>query len=310
MKLFLLGKRASITGWLEEAAAAFRAEAHKVEVGIVRNPFFAPELEAALVEPIAARLAARARRFRPDLILAIGGFHVPLPILERLAAWPDRPPLVGWVGDAFAEDVRPKSAIYDRIGYTDTGFLESHRTFGFSGEAVFAPHAADPSTLIPKVERRTRMVFVAGPSPLRRAAVESVARPMTLYGRGWRRTPPHEIHVGRVPRRALAGIYAGHLASLNVRNEFNVLNGLNQRHFQPPLAGTPLVSDDQPDLGLCFELGAEVLVWRNTEELNEIHGRILTRPAEALVIGKAAMRRVLAEHTFGVRLQKLAEGLL
>ena len=302
MRLFLLGKRTSVTGWLEEAAAAFRAGGHDVAVGIVRNPWIAEPIEAAVIEFIADRIAARVRRFRPELILAIGGFHVPRPILERLAAQTDRPPLCGWVGDAFGEGARRQAALYDLIAYTDSGFYARHRAMGLRPASLFAPHAVDPTTQIPKAERRARMVFVASPTPGRLAAVTAIRSPVTLYGSGWPRRPPHQVHARRLARRELPGVYAQHLASLNVRNEINVLAGLNQRHFQPCLAETPLVSDAQPDLHLSFELGREVFVWRDVEDLNAIHERILAHPEDARVVGEAARRRVLAEHTYGVRL--------
>ena len=84
MKIFLLGKGASITHWLEDAAAAFAGEGHEVAMGLVRRPWLAAPLEAALAGPIAARLRRRIIRQAPDLILALGAFHVPAPILEAI----------------------------------------------------------------------------------------------------------------------------------------------------------------------------------------------------------------------------------
>lgn len=302
MRLLLLGKRASVTGWLEEATAAFRADGHEVAVGIVRNPWIAAPLEGALMGVIGDRITAQARRLRPDLILAIGGFHVPLPILERLAAWKERPPLAAWVGDIFGIGAGRLAALYDLVAYTDTGLYTRHREMGFRPTALFAPHAVDAKTPVPSAERRNRMVFVANPTPGRLATIKAIESPVTLFGPGWPRAAPHKVHARRVTPRALPAIYARHLASLNVRNELNVLNGLNQRHFQPCLAGTPLVSDALPDLNLSFEPGREVFVWRGPEELNAIHERILANPEEAQRVGETARRRVLAEHTYGVRL--------
>jgi spore maturation protein CgeB len=309
MRIFLLGKRASVTGWLEETAAAFCAEGHDVEVGIVRDPRLAAPLQAALAQPIAARIAARARRFEPEIIIAVGGYHVPGAILERLAAWPERPPLVGWVGDIFEATAAPLATYYDLVAFTDSGLLARHRDLGFAAKAVFAPHAIDPARPVPARERRIRMVFVANPTPDRLAAVSAIRSPVVLHGQGWPRIATHEVHAHRVPPGKLAGLYAGHLASLNVRNEFNVLTGLNQRHFQPPLAGAPLVSDAQPDLELCFEPGREVFVWRDFDELNAIHERILAEPAAALKVGEAARRRVLAEHSFAHRLAAIRQAI-
>jgi len=152
------------------------------------------------------------------------------------------------------------------------------------------------------------MVFVANPTPYRLQLVSQVRVPMQLYGPGWARLPrtSHHIHPRRIGIRELATIYRTHLAVLNVRNESNVLIGLNQRHFDPCLAGTPVVADDQGDLPSCFEPGREMLVYRDVDELNDIYARLLRHLDEAMAVGEAGRRRVLAEHTYGHRLTTLA----
>ena len=306
MRLLLLGRRAGITHWLEEAAGAFRASGHQVRLGVVRDPRLHPTLQRALEAPIADRIAAQAKAFEPDLILAIGGFHVPQALLERLAAWPDCPPIAAWVGDNFDADARPLAALYDLVAYTDTGLERRHAKLGFAAPTLFAAHAIDPHLAAPQAERAPRMVFVANPTPGRRAVVEAISRPVALFGPGWAGMGGHEIHAGRLAAKALPGVYARHLASLNLRNEFHVLTGLNQRNFQPYLTATPLVTDDQGDLPLCFEPGLEAFVWRDTDELNDLYARLLAAPYEAQRVGEAGRARVLADHTFDRRLELIA----
>ena len=106
---------------------------------------------------------------------------------------------------------------------------------------------------------------------------------------------PREVH----------GLYAGHLAALNVRNELNVVSGLNQRNFDPCVTATPIVAEAQADLAACFDPGAEVLVYRDVEELNEIHRRLLADPREATRIGLAGRARLLADHTYAHRLRAM-----
>ena len=155
------------------------------------------------------------------------------------------------------------------------------------------------------------MVFVANVTPGRRTVVGSITAPISVFGPGWtaEATGGHDVHPGRVSHRSVAGLYAGHLASLNIRNEFNVLKGLNQRSFDPYLSATPVVTDDQADLERCFELGKEVLVYRDADELNGLYNRLLRDPAEATLIGEAGRRRVLSEHTFAHRLATLKAAL-
>jgi spore maturation protein CgeB len=100
-----------------------------------------------------------------------------------------------------------------------------------------------------------------------------------------------------------------HLAVLNMRSEGNVVNGLNQRNFDPYLCATPVVAEDQPDLTACFEPGKEVVVWRDVAELNAIYSALRQDPARAAAIGLAGQRRVLADHSYGRRLEILAREL-
>jgi spore maturation protein CgeB len=275
-------------------------------VGAVRRSWLDVRVETALVEPLADGLAKAAARFEPDLILAIGGFHTPAPYLRRLAALPGRPPLAGWVGDLFDEGAREAAGLYDLLAYTDSGLLARHASLAFASRSIFLPHAANLAAAPPVASARSpRMVFVANATPGRQAAVEAVTSPLSVYGPGWRRAPPHDIHPGRIAHAAVAGLYARGLAALNVRNERNVLFGLNQRSFDPWVSATPLVSDDQGDLRRCFEPGTEVLVWRDTAELNATYERLQHSPDEARRIGEAGRRRVRAEHGYTHRLATL-----
>ncbi len=304
----LLGRAGGVTHWLEDVAAGFAAEGCEIAFGITRRAWLAAGLESALAESTAARIVARIRRFQPDLILSIGGYHTPHPALAAIAALPGRPPLAGWVGDLFDETARALAGLYDAVAYTDSGLLARHRDLGFAGQALFLPHAVDPhGPRAPTSARRAGMVFVANPTPLRRTIVSGLDLPITLHGPAWRRDGPaaHDIHAGRTAKSALPAIYGAHLAALNIRNEINVLSGLNQRSFEPCLAGAVIVTDDQPDLARAFEPGAEVLVWRDVDELNALHARILRDPAAALAIAEAGRRRVLSDHTFGRRLAAL-----
>jgi spore maturation protein CgeB len=314
LRIALAGKAGSITHWLEDAAGAWRADGHQVRLFITRRPWLAEGLETAMSGVLAERLRASLRRFRPDLIVAIGAYHVPLPLLEEIASVPGRGPLVGWIGDVFSGDAAQAARLLDLAAYTDRALTDRHREWGFPGEPLFLPHAVDPraaAEVAPFEKREARMVFVANPTPLRREVIGRIARPIAVFGPGWREAdgPAHEIHAGRVAARRVPAIYGAHRAALNIRNELNVLTGLNQRNFEPCLAGAVLLTDDQGDIESCFEPGTEVLVWREAEELNGLHARVLQEPEFARRVADAGRARVLAQHTFAHRLAALTAAL-
>jgi spore maturation protein CgeB len=315
LKILIVGKVASVTHWLEDCAAAWRAEGHEVVVAATRNPALHASVEALFLSerlgaPLAAGIARRARRLGPDLMVAIGAYHIPAAILEHLAALPGRCPMIGWVGDLFSPQAERAARLLEAVAYTDSGLMALHASLGFAARSAWLPHAVNPHAgrgLAPRRPRRPKLAFVANPTDHRREVVAQIAWPISLYGPGWTASPGvrHDVHAHRVPASAVPAIYAAHLAALNIRNELNVLSGLNQRNFDPYLSGTPVLGDAQGDLERCFEPGREVLVYRDAGELNDIYGKLRADPASAAMIGAAGRKRVLAEHTYARRLASL-----
>jgi spore maturation protein CgeB len=315
LKVAVLGKIGSVIHWLEDCVGGLTAEGHEVCVGVTRNPAVSRVIEDALLSeaigaPMAVGIARKIRRFAPDLILVIGAYEIPRPILERVAAIPGRAPLIAWIGDVFTQAAAPVAALFDAMAYTDSGLIERHRQLNFAPPALYLPHAVNPQPPpLASLPRRPLMVFIANPTPHRRSVIGALDHPVALYGPGWERPfADHEVHPRKVPSRKVAALYASHLAALNIRNENNILVGLNQRNFDPYVFGTPVVTDAQPDLEGCFEEGAEVLVYRDAAELNEIYARLRKSPGAAAKVGEAGRRRVLADHTYARRLATLAAG--
>lgn len=312
MRLLLLGRSGSVNAWFEDAGAAFRDAGHDVRLGTVRRPWLNPALERALAEPLAAVLARQAAAFDPALIIAIGGFHAPQAVLRAIKRSIPGRALVGWVGDDFDAAAGPLAAHYDLIGYTDSGFLRRHAAQGFPGSPIYLPHAVNPGVATrPPPARRERVIFVGNPTPYRRQVAEGAVLPLALYGPAWTPIPgrPHEIHPGRLSPLAVRRLYLETLVTLNIRNELHVLDGLNQRNFDPCLMGAALLTDAQPDLSLCFDPDEEVAVWRDADGLNAWHERLLADPAAARALAERARRRVLGHHTFARRLETILAAL-
>ena len=313
MKILVIGKVASITNWLEDCVSAWRADGHEVAVAASRNPAVSPAIEkVGLARFIGAPLARRIRRsaelFSPDLIVVIGAYHVPRVILEEVGSLPGRAPMIGWVGDLFDAGAEKSAALLDLVAYTDSGLLSLHREQAFSSPARYLPHATGQNMVEPtSAERKTSMVFVGNPTGHRRAIVSGLRSPMVLYGPGWlaEGRVSHEIVARRIAKAALPQIYGGHLAALNIRNEHNVLDGLNQRNFEPCLADCAVVAEQQADLELCFDPGREVLVYDDIDQLNAIQEHLVADPEWAMAIGRAGHRRVLADHTYARRLKSI-----
>ena len=259
---------------------------------------------------IVEQIKGQLKRFQPDIILCIGAYHVPSIVLRAVAALNGRPPIMGWVGDMFRDDIQDLAKLYDVVAYTDSALVQRHKDMHLTPSPLFLPHAVDPRMrkAVDRRKRRVRMVFVATPTPERESIVRNLVAPISLFGPNWRPSPTvnHELHPRRLAKSALPMIYGSHLAALNIRNEKNVLAGLNQRSFEPALAGAALVVDNQTDLPRCFDPGREVYAWNDIDELNDAYARILRDPDEAVKVGERGLKRVLAEHTYSDRLKQLA----
>jgi spore maturation protein CgeB len=316
MRICVLGKRGSIVGWMEGVVMAWRRAGHLVMPAIFRDPRLHPRLERMLFsprigEPAAAALLRRVRAFAPDLIVAVDAFSTPLSLLERLRRAPGLPPLFGWVGDLFGDYAAERAPYFDAIGYTDSGLVSLHAERGLRAEAFYLPHAANAALgagAVPARPRRTDMVFVGNPTPLRLALLRQLRQPVALLGPGWGTLGDsvHEVQLRRVPLAGLGAVYRAHAAVLNIRNETHVLAGLNQRNFDPFLCGAAVVSDRQPDLERCFDPKLEVAVWDEPAEVDAISARLRCEPGWAAAMAERGRRRVLAEHTYAARLETFA----
>lgn len=317
MKVLLLGKPRAVTRLLEETAEDLRLAGHAVLILPYRNIRIKQSVERWLMSPaagapLATWIAHRMRWFAPDLVVAFGPLRwIPPLLFQHLARVPGRPPLVAWIGDRFtAEDVAT-AELFDLVAYSDTGLVALHQRLGARVPSAFVPLAASrrlfggsrPVTRVP------RLAFVATPTPKRLAFLAGVRAPVKLFGRGWGEAAAlahHPSDARRVRARELAEIYQSHLAVLNIRHEINVINGLNQRHFAPYVYGAPVVSDAQPDVAGCFEIGREMLVYQDAAELEALYAGLRADPARAAAIGAAGQRRVLAEHLYTHRIETIA----
>ncbi len=321
MKILVVGKHGSIVHWLEDMADGFADAGHETRTFSVIGATWPDYLHLKLYRTLkrravggvlAGKLVKAVRAFRPDVIFCVGGYWLEPEMLAAVRAMPHRPIMIGWVGDRFEAKHQAVDVLYDRVYHTDTAFLDLARAFGFTTPTGYLPLAVNPR-LFPRrdVPRRERMVFVANRTRHREGIVRDIARPVALYGRSWKPMTGtlHEIHAERIPAGALAGLYATHRAVLNIRNEVNVLHGLNQRSFEPYLCGTPVLNDDMVDIPLCFEPGKEILVYRNADELNAMYDRLAGDADYAAAVGEAGYRRVMAEHTYVQRVSRVVREL-
>jgi spore maturation protein CgeB len=198
-------------------------------------------------------------------------------------------------------------------GYEALGARECVPVYNALDPETHHPVAPDPrfagdlgflGNRLPDREARVEEFF------LRAAAAMPEAR-FLLGGNGWhdKALPGNVAYFGHVYTRDHNAWNASTRAMLNVSRESMARYGFSPatRVFEAAGAGACLISDAWEGIEQFLEPDREVLVARDGLEVAE-HLRRLS-PGRARAIGAAALRRVLAEHTYSHRAEQL-EALL
>lgn len=315
--VLVIGKSGSIVHWLEDTRDGFEdaGAASRIFSLNGNTPLAAMRIRlakmrgaAALEQLLARRLEAALDACKPQIVFFVQAYWTPIALLDIVKA--KGIPAAGWVGDRFEPQARAHATRLDRVYYTDSGFLAEAEKFDFPGNGNYLPHAANSRLFQPGETQRTdRIAFVAVPTRHRLALLRQLDAPIAVYGRGWDTLgrSPHEVHNRWLARKQLPRIYRKSLAVLNVRNELNVIEGLNQRSFEPAACGTAVIHDALADLNQCFEPGEEVLVYRDAVELKAICERIHKDKALPHRVAAAALARVQAHHTCAHRAKTILQ---
>ena len=138
-----------------------------------------------------------------------------------------------------------------------------------------------------KVERK----FVV--NQLRRAGIE-----IQTFGRGW----PDSQFV-RNPNEVFRGSQIN--LGIGLASPSLTLTTTKARDFECPAAGGCYLATYSWELPLLYDLGKEILCYRNIEELIEMYAWYRRRPEECLKIAQAGWRRCVAEHTWEKRFREI-----
>lgn len=182
-------------------------------------------------------------------------------------------------------------------------------------DAHFVPNAFDPHRAEPTGHRSGEIVFIGSGYANRREILTDLAGrglPVHAWGRdfsrhlidrartlSWARPPitgsrevplerAYQIHAEAAAAVAIHGLQAGHA----------------MRTFEiPGMGGVQFV--DRPDVDQFYDVGTEVAVWQDVEELADLAQRALHDESWAQRLREAGRARTLAEHTFDHRLREV-----
>jgi spore maturation protein CgeB len=192
--------------------------------------------------------------------------------------------------------------------------VSAYRGFG-ARDCVPVYNALDPSThhpVPPEPRFAANLTFLGNRLPDReervdtffmRAAAHLPQRRFLLGGSGWddKSCPANVVKLGHVPTSAHNALNASARAVLNISRDSMASTGFSPatRVFEAAGAGACLLTDAWEGIGLFLMPDKEVLVARDGIDVAEAVGALTAERAGE--IGQAALRRVLAEHTYDQR---------
>jgi predicted nucleic acid-binding protein len=144
-----------------------------------------------------------------------------------------------------------------------------------------------------------QLSFVGSPKPDREilvARLRAAGLPVTLFGRGWpdSRWEPDTVAIYRASQLNLGfGLATPNLATLK------------NRDFECPGSGACYLTSYNWELAEWWDIGREILCYRNAEELIEIVSWYRNRPQDCLAIAQAAWDRAAREHTWEIRFRAI-----
>jgi spore maturation protein CgeB len=159
---------------------------------------------------------------------------------------------------------------------------------------------------LPDREQRVRRFFFA-------AAGAFPGETFLLGGNGWDGScgaPPNVRLLGHVYSRDHNAFNCTPRAVININRDSMARFGFSPptRVFEAAGAGACLITDEWPGIESFLEPGREVLVARDGAAVGALLGEL--SPERAGRIGRAALQRVLAEHTYAHRAREVERVLL
>lgn len=238
---------------------------------------------------------------------------------------------LNWTEERFLQTIRPHVklvmgqtayplrpgidyGLYDVVLTSLPHYVERLRGKGVAAEYFrigFEPRVLErlgPTTLCHDV------VFVGGISPSHvdgTAMLEQAARalPTDIWGYGVETLPPDSpirgCHHGEAWALDMYRILASSKIALNRHIGIAENYANNMRLYEATGAGALLLTDLKDNLNDLFQVGTEVVAYRDVEDCIRLAEYYLAHEDERSAIAQAGQRRTLTEHTYYHRMQEL-----
>lgn len=267
-------------------------------------------------------------RMNAELLEFVRATHVRIPVdifLGYLSGWQISPEAVRAIGElgivtcAFHWDDKPSfrgsfsggrwsgpAALASAYDLNLTSAPSSiHKYEAEGGIAMFWPEAGNPEHFRPlDLPFEYDVSFIGacyGDRPTFVRYLERHGVRVATFGPGWQ--------AGSIPERSMVEVYARSRINLGfggVGYSSSVMC-LKGRDFEVPMSGALYLTSDNPELSLVYEIGREILTYKNKRDCLEKICSYLSLPDRCAAIRHAARSRCLRDHTWSRRMQQVLE---
>ncbi|HUW15262.1 MAG TPA: glycosyltransferase, partial [Anaerolineae bacterium] len=178
---------------------------------------------------------------------------------------------------------------------TAVAWYEQH-----GARAIYLPAGANPDVFVPRECARDIGVLFVGKCYGRRAEIvqglQQRGVDVQAYGQGWPNGPVSTEAMVDLMNRAIITLGIGETTD-------PALLLLKGRDFEAPMCGAFYLAQDNPELATHYDIGGEIVTWRDVPDLADKCRYYLAHPQEVEQIRRAGAARARAEHTWRRRFE-------
>ncbi|MDR7001026.1 glycosyltransferase [Neobacillus niacini] len=311
--LFIPSAYKGIYEWFEKSIITALRKNHEIRMFHIHSGF--------------NELKIITQRFKPDLVLTLVGFKFPLAMVQWLkkqeiltAVWFTEDPY-------YMDRTVVLSRYYDYVFSIDSAAVDYYKNRGHD-HAYLLSLATSPEVFFPKQiepKYKSDICMVGFPYPERVRDVQRLLKntPYKIQVVGkwinplykFRQNPNLKIHEGWVEPKIVSDFYNGAKIVLNTHRPYNLQQNMNQlgivgksinnRAFDVASSAAFQLIESKVDLNEHFIENEEIVSFNNFSELSEKIHYYMNADDERKLIANKARERVLKEHTFEKRLNKM-----
>ena len=173
--------------------------------------------------------------------------------------------------------------------------------FAEGGLAMFWPEAAHPDIHKPyDLSFKYDVSFVGGKygwRPRFISRLQKMGVNIACFGNGWENGPLSDEEMVKLYSRSRINLG---FAGVGHSKKLMCLKG---RDFEAPMSGGLYLTQDNSELSLVYDVGKEIMTYKDEKDCAEKINWLLVHPDEAAKIRDAGRRRVLKDHTWEKRFE-------